>query len=335
MTDETKLNVNDQRHESFRLILPFLRDIAHLVLDESISEIMINSSTEVFIERDGIVQAVPGVNLPQKTLIAAVKNIARDLGDDISDEKPILDSRLSDGSRIAAMLPPISVKGVTLTIRKFNTRHFTISDLIKTNTLTLQMAELLKTAIVTRRNILISGGTGTGKTTLLNILADFIPDEDRILLIEDTAELQIKKPNLVRTEARKPQGDKIPAVTIRDLLKASLRHRPDRIIVGEIRGADAFDLLQALNTGHAGSLSTVHADSAAQALSRFTNCVLQSGIDLPYKAIKANIADSINLVVHAERRHGKRYITELLQVDSYSPEFDQYQMKTLARKEDY
>jgi pilus assembly protein CpaF len=236
---------------------------------------------------------------------------------------------LPDGSRIAAVLPPCSIHGITLTIRKFNIRNFTIADLIRIGTITEEMAAYLQAAIAGSKNILISGGTGTGKTTLLNILADFIPDEDRLLVIEDTAEIHIRKPNLVRFEARRQQGPKIPAVTIRDLLKASLRHRPERTILGEIRGEEAFDLLQALNTGHSGSLSTIHANSASQALSRLASCVLQSGIELPYKAIKANIADCIHLLVHIERRHASRYVNEILAIKSYSPTDDAYQLKTI------
>jgi len=264
------------------------------------------------------------VTIAADQLRVAVQNIARSLGGDISEEKPILDSRLPDGSRIAAVLPPCSIQGITLTIRKFNARSFTIDDLIRIGTITQEMAAYLQDSILNRKNILISGGTGTGKTTLLNILADFIPDDDRLLVIEDTAEIHIRKPNLVRFEARRQQGPNIPAVTIRDLLKASLRHRPERTILGEIRGEEAFDLLQALNTGHSGSLSTIHANSASQALSRLASCVLQSGIELPYKAIKASIADSINLLVHVERRHSRRFISEILELASYSPTDDQY-----------
>jgi pilus assembly protein CpaF len=313
-------------HPGFRLILPYLRQIEALILDPDISEIMVNSPTDIFIERQGAMEKVPGVTIPTDQLRVAVQNIARFLGDDISEEKPILDSRLPDGSRIAAVLPPCSIHGITLTIRKFNTRSFTIADLISIGTITEDIAAYLQAAIADRKNILISGGTGTGKTTLLNILADFIPDENRLLVIEDTAEIHIRKPNLVRFEARRQQGPKIPAVTIRDLLKASLRHRPERTILGEIRGEEAFDLLQALNTGHSGSLSTIHANSASQALSRLASCVLQSGIELPYKAIKASIADSIHLLVHIERRHRRRFISEVLELVSYSPTEDQYRL---------
>src|SRR6266478_1663081 len=234
----------------FETILPFLRPIEHLILDPDISEIMVNAGSRIFIERNGELEAVNGVVLSEQALYAAVKNIARRLGDDISETKPILDSRLPDGSRVAAIIPPCSIDGITLTIRKFNTRNFRIADLIANGTLTNELADSLRDAVIQRKNILVSGGTGAGKTTLLSMLADFIPDNDRVLLIEDTAELNVRKDNLVRMEARREQ-DGIPSVTIRDLLKASLRHRPDRIIVGEIRGGEAFDLLQALNTGHA------------------------------------------------------------------------------------
>jgi pilus assembly protein CpaF len=309
----------------FETILPFLRPIEHLIRDDSVSEIMVNGSNRVFIERTGVLEQVPDLTLSEKSLMVAVKNIARRLGDDISEQKPILDSRLPDGSRVAAVIPPCSIHGVTLTIRKFNSRHFTIEDLVKCGSVDAILVERLKTCIERRQNILISGGTGTGKTTLLNALGKLIPDEDRILLIEDTSEIQLEKPNLVRFEARQAQPG-FPAVTIRDLLKASLRHRPDRIILGEIRGGEAFDLLQLLNTGHSGTLSTVHASSAQQAISRFTSCVLQSGVELPYRAIKTNIADSLNVVIQIERRPGRRYVSEVLEIHAYNSETDRYDL---------
>jgi pilus assembly protein CpaF len=312
----------------FETILPFLRPIEHLIRDDSVSEIMVNGARRVFIERDGLLQEVPHLTLSERSLMVAVKNIARRLGDDISDTKPILDSRLPDGSRVAAIIPPCSIHGVTLTIRKFNSRHFTVEDLVRTSSLEARLARQLQTYIETRRNILISGGTGTGKTTLLNALGRFIFDEDRILLIEGTSEIQLEKPNLVRFEARQAQSG-LPAVTIRDLLKASLRHRPDRIILGEIRGGEAFDLLQLLNTGHSGTLSTVHASSAAQALSRFTSCVLQSGVELPYRAIKNNIADSLNILIQLERRPGKRFVSEVLEIQGYNTDTDQYDLTSI------
>lgn len=309
----------------FEMILPFLKPIEHLILDPNISEIMVNGSDRIFIERDGILEEIHGHALGDRSLMVAVKNIARRLGDEISESKPILDSRLPDGSRVAAVIPPCSLAGVTLTIRKFNTRHFTIEDLIRIGTITQNLAGLLEGYVLARRNILLSGGTGTGKTTLLNILGSFIPNTERVLIIEDTSEIQIKKENLIRFEARQAQPG-FPAVTIRDLLKAALRHRPDRIILGEIRGGEAFDLLQLLNTGHAGTLSTVHASSAQQGTARFTSCVLQSGIDLPYRAIKTNIGDSLEIVVQLERRPGQRFVSEVLEIKRYDPDADRYEL---------
>jgi pilus assembly protein CpaF len=312
----------------FELILPFLRPIEPLILDPAVSEIMVNGPERVFIERNGFLEAVPRVALTEKGLMIAVKNIARRLGDDVSEAKPILDSRLPDGSRVAAVIPPCSVHGVTLTIRKFTARNYTMDDLVAIGTVPDCVARDLRRQVLARKNILISGGTGTGKTTLLNILAGLIPNDQRLVIIEDTAEIHIEKPNVVRLEARREQGD-LPAVTIRDLLKATLRHRPDRIILGEIRGGEAFDLLQLLNTGHSGTLSTVHATSALQGLSRFTSCVLQSGVELPYRAIKTNIAESVNLIVQLERRPGQRFVSEVLEVNGYNLEADRYSLTPL------
>jgi pilus assembly protein CpaF len=317
----------------FETILPFLKPIEHLILDDSISEVMVNGADRVFIEKDGFLQQVKGVSLGEKALIVAVKNIARRLGNDISEAKPILDSRLPDGSRVAAVIPPCSLSGVTLTIRKFNTRHFEISDLIHAGTLDQALANRLEDYVLARKNILISGGTGTGKTTTLNILAKFIPEEERILLIEDTAEIHVMQSNLVRFEARQEQNGVRPVV-IRDLLKAALRHRPDRILLGEVRGGEAFDLLQLLNTGHSGTLSTIRANSARQGLACFTSCVLQSGVDLPYRAIKTNIGDSVNVVVHIERRPGRRFISEVLEINSYNPDADLFDYCAIFQKEE-
>jgi pilus assembly protein CpaF len=307
----------------FETILPFLKPIAHLILDDSISEVMVNGPDRIFIEKAGFIEPVQGLSLGEKSLMVAVKNIARRLGDDISESKPILDSRLPDGSRVAAVIPPCSVNGITLTIRKFNARHFAVEDLVRAGTLERWLANQLETYVLARKNILIAGATGSGKTSMLNVLGKFIPSDERVVLIEDTSEIHMGQDNLVRFEARQPQNG-LPAVTIRDLLKASLRHRPDRIILGEIRGGEAFDLLQLLNTGHSGSLSTVHATSARQGLARFTSCVLQSGVDLPYRAIKTNIGDSVNVVVHLERRPGRRSVSEVLEIRGYDPDRDEY-----------
>ena len=307
----------------FEIILPFLRPIEHLILDDAISEVMVNGPDRIFIEKQGFVEPVPGIHLSEKSLMVAVKNIARRLGDDISESKPILDSRLPDGSRVAAIIPPCSVNGITLTIRKFNARHLVLEDLVQAGTLESWLASQLEGYVLARKNILIAGSTGSGKTSMLNVLGKFIPSDERILLIEDTSEIYMCQDNLVRFEARQPQNG-LPGVTIRDLLKASLRHRPDRLILGEIRGSEAFDLLQLLNTGHSGSLSTLHASSAKQGLARFTSCVLQSGVDLPYRAIKTNVGDCVNVVVHLERRPGRRFVSEVLEIAGYNPDRDEY-----------
>ncbi len=290
---------------------------------------MVNGSQQVFVERAGVLQHVPDVHVDERNLKVAVKNIARALGDDVSEEQPILDSRLPDGSRVAAVFPPCSIGGTTLTIRKFQTRFFTADELVRTGTITSEGLRCVRDAIERRQNVLISGGTSTGKTTLLNALTAFLPDGDRLVIIEDTAELQINKRNVVRFEGRRAQTN-MPAVTIRDLLRATLRHRPDRIILGEVRGGEAYDLLQALNTGHSGSLSTIHSNSAVQALARFTSCVLQSGVELPYQAVRHMIADSVQMVLHIDRRQGHRVVTELARVCAYDVEHDRFHLAPSA-----
>jgi pilus assembly protein CpaF len=317
----------------FELILPFLRPIESLILDDHVSEIIVNGSgRRIFIERDGELSEVTAARLTEKNLQVAVRNIARALGDEINEAQPLLDSRLPDGSRVAAIMPPCSIGGTTLTIRKFHSRQFTAEELVRIGSLAPDALQHLQHAIAERQNILISGGTGTGKTTLLNALAASISDQERIVIIEDTAEIQLDKPNLVRFEARREQPS-LPAVTIRDLVRATLRHRPDRILLGEVRGGEAFDLLQALNTGHSGTLSTIHANSAQQAIARLTSCVLQAGVELPYAAIRSNIADAVNLLLHIERRQGRRYVAELLEVESYDPANDKYEFTTIYRRE--
>ena len=319
--------------KGFETILPFLKPIEHLIADDAISEVMVNGGDRVFIEKNGFLEEAQGISMGDKALMVAVKNIARRLGNDISERDPILDSRLPDGSRVAAVIPPCSLGGVTLTIRKFNTRHFKMEDLIRTGTLDQRLANRLEDYVLSRKNILISGGTGTGKSTTLGILAKFIPEEERILLIEDTAELHLDHAHLVRFEARQEQSGVRP-VPIRDLLKAALRHRPDRILLGEVRGGEAFELLQLLNTGHSGTLSTIHANSATQGLARFTSCVLQSGVELPYRAIKTNIADALHVVVHIERRPGSRFISEVIELHSYNPDADLFNYCAIFRKEE-
>jgi pilus assembly protein CpaF len=316
-------------------ILPFLKPIEDLLRDPAVTEVMVNDGgAHVFVECNGTLHSLPGRTLERRNLSVAIKNIARACGDEISEAQPILDARLEDGSRVAAMFPPCAVTGPALTIRKF-TRRYTLDDLVAVGSLSARLADQLTTAVSHQQNILISGGTGTGKTTLLNALAARIPDDDRIVLIEETAEIHLNKPNLVRFEARRaqiPLGQEqpLPAVTISDLVRATLRHRPDRIIVGEVRGPEAFDLLQALNTGHLGSLSTIHGNSAPQALSRLAHCVLAANVGLPHASTREAIAFAINMIVHVARIDGSRRVTDVVRVKAYDAENDRFVFETLA-----
>jgi pilus assembly protein CpaF len=314
-------------------ILPFLKPIEDLLNDPAVTEVMVNDGGRcVFVERDSRVEAVPGRTLESRNLTVAIKNIARACGDEISEMQPLLDARLEDGSRVAAMFPPCAVTGPVLTIRKF-TRRYSLADLVEVGTLSPPVAAYLADAVRTHQNVLVSGGTGTGKTTLLNALAALIPSEDRIVVIEETAEIYLTKPNLLRLEARRaqtPLGNEppLPPVTIAGLLRASLRHRPDRILVGEVRGAEAFDLLQALNTGHLGSLSTIHANSARQALIRLAHCVLTANVGLPHHSIREAIAVAIHLVVHLSRLDGSRRVTGLVAVRGYDVQTDRFELES-------
>lgn len=313
-------------------ILPFLKPIEDLLCDPTVTEVMVNEGgRRVFVEREGRLEAVPDRSLESRNLTVAIKNIARACGDEISDVQPLLDARLEDGSRVAAMFPPCAVAGPALTIRKF-TRRYSLDDLVELGALSTDVAGQLVAAVRCQRNILISGGTGTGKTTLLNALAARIPDGDRIIVIEETAEIHLPKPNVLRLEARRAQSPlgqeaPLPPVTISDLLRAALRHRPDRILVGEVRGAEAFDLLQALNTGHLGSLSTIHANSAEQALTRLAHCVLTANVGLPHRSTREAIALAIQLIAHVSRVDGRRRVTELVEVVGYDGAADRFQLE--------
>jgi pilus assembly protein CpaF len=310
-------------------ILPFLKPIEDLLRDPTITEVMVNDGgRRVFVEREGALEVVPARSLESRNLTVAIKNIARACGDEISDVQPVLDARLEDGSRVAAMFPPCAVAGPALTIRKF-TRRYMLDELVALRSLTPDIATHLRGATASQQNILISGGTGTGKTTLLNALAALIPDGDRIVVIEETAEIHLEKSNLLRFEARRaqmPLGHEtpLPPVTIADLLRATLRHRPDRILVGEVRGPEAFDLLQALNTGHLGSLSTIHANSAEQALARLAHCVLTANVGLPHRSTREAIALAIHLIVHIARVKGHRMVTEVVRLHGYDGHTDRF-----------
>lgn len=317
-------------------ILPFLRPIEDLLRDPHITEVMVNAGgARVFVERNGLIEFVPDRVLEPRNLTVAIKNIARACGDEISEIQPLLDARLEDGSRVAAMFPPCAVAGPALTIRKF-TRRYSLDDLVTVGAVTPTVATQLTAAVAAQHNILIAGGTGTGKTTLLNALAARIPDDDRIIVIEETAEIHLNKPNVLRFEARRAQAplgqeQPLPSVTIADLVRASLRHRPDRILVGEVRGSEAFDLLQALNTGHLGSLTTIHANSAEQALTRLAHCVLTASVGLPHRSVREAIALAIHLVVHIARVNGMRRVTEVARVAGYEATSDRFALDTVTR----
>src|SRR5271166_3166968 len=300
---------------SFELILPFLRPIESLLLDENVSEIMGNPDSSWSCERDGKLCQEPNISFDSGSLRTGLEVIANQLGKRLDEDNPRLHAQLPDGSRLAAWIPPLVSPAPALTIRKFTSRHYTIDDLITRGTLTRPLADFLGEQIRSGKTLLISGGTGTGKTTLLRILADFIPDHDRIVVIEDTSELHIQKPNIVGTEC---QTDTFKAnISFDDLLKSALRWRPDRIILGEVRGVEARTLLDSFNTGHAGSLATIHANSAEKALHRFANLVMRSHAQTTFSDTEAEIAEAVDFVVHVERQPGRRIVREVLRMIGY------------------
>jgi pilus assembly protein CpaF len=300
---------------SFELILPFLRPIEPLLLDESVSEIMGNPDATWWYERDGIVWPDTSVQFDSNRLRTGLEVIANHLGKRLDEGSPLLHAQLPDGSRIAAVIPPVVRPAPALTIRKFTGQRFTVDDLIARDTLSPSLAEFLSDQIRSGKTVLISGGTGTGKTTLLNVLAQAIPDEERIVVIEDTAELRIQKPNVMAVEC---QTDTFKArISFDDLLKSALRWRPDRIILGEVRGTEARTLLDSFNTGHAGSLGAIHANSAEKALHRFANLVMRSHAQSTFSDTEAEIGEAVDFVVHIARKPGCRVVREVLAIQGY------------------
>ena len=291
---------------------PFLPGLESVLEDEDVSEIMINGPGNVWVERLGEIREHPAPGLDGAALERAAIQIARPLGLDPATA-PILDARLDDGSRVAICVPP-AAPHVAITIRRFGKRSYSPEDLVRFGSLPQEVLDEARAALLGRRNILVSGGTGSGKTTLLNALVELLPADDRIVSIEDTLELRIDRKNCVRFEARGIDGE---SVTIRDLVKHALRHRPDHIVVGEVRGGEAADLLQALNTGHGGSLTTIHANNAESALSRLATCAMQGETDLPWEVTCRGVVDGISMVIHMTRREGKRYVEEALHVGDY------------------
>jgi pilus assembly protein CpaF len=313
---------------SFELILPFLRPIEPLLLDETISEIMGNPDASWWYERDGIVHQDRTVSFDAGRLRTGLEVIANQLGKRLDEDNPVLHAQLPDGSRLAAVIPPVVRPAPALTIRKFTSRHYTVDDLIARGTLTRRLAEFLEEQIAAGKTLLISGGTSTGKTTLLRILANAIPAEQRIVVIEDTAELQIRKPNILAVEC---QTDTFKAtISFDDLLKSALRWRPDRIILGEIRGVEARTLLDSLNTGHAGSLATIHANSAEKALHRFANLVMRNHAQTTFTDTEAEIGDAVDFVVHVVREPGRRAIHEVLALHGYDRDAKRFLMESIC-----
>jgi pilus assembly protein CpaF len=296
---------------SFDLILPFFRPIEHLLLSDTVSEIMVNPDSSVWIEEDGEKVHLHRIRFEQGALEAGLEVIANRFGKRLDADSPIMNLRLPDGSRLAAITPPVVNPRPLLTIRKFTSRKLKMGDLVSQEFITSELAAKLQEAVRRGDNILVSGGTDTGKTTLVNILANSIPDEDRILIIEDTAELLIRKPHVVSAEAQIDTHKS--AITFDDLLKAILRHRPDRIIVGEVRGSEARTLLDALNTGHRGMLATIHANSASGALRRLTNLALRGLPNQQQHPVEGEIRAGIDAVVHLSREQGRRYVCEVLE----------------------
>lgn len=289
--------------------------LSPLLRDPDVSEIMINGSDNIFVESKGIQYKTPVRFNGESHLQSIIQRIVEPLGRHVDAASPMVDARLADGSRVNAVIPPLSLDGSLVTIRKFASKKLTDEDLIKFGSLNRQMALFLKEAVRSRQNILVSGGTGSGKTTLLNILSQFIPEKERIITVEDSAELKLSHENLCRLEARPANIEGQGRITIRDLVINTLRMRPDRIIVGECRGAEALDMLQAMNTGHDGSMTTCHANNPRDALSRLENMVMMAGFELPSSAIREQIASAINLIIQQTRLpDGSRKIVKITEV---------------------
>lgn len=332
--DATRREVETRLQEAFvsaRLTLPesakveLLRGVMNeffgfgpiqpLLDDNSVSEVMVNGPNRVYIERKGKLE-LSNVKFDDDDHVRRIiDRIILPLGRRVDADSPLVDARLPDGSRVNAIIPPVAIDGSSITIRKFGTKKLTVDDLITYGSMTPQIAEFLKACVVSRLNIVVAGGTGSGKTTLLNVLSGFIPEDERIVTIEDAAELKLHQDHIVRLETKKPNLDGKGEVTIRDLVKNALRMRPERIVVGECRGGETLDMLQAMNTGHDGSLTTLHANTPRDAISRIESMALMSGLDFPLKVIREQIASAVELIVEQARlRDGSRKITYITEV---------------------
>jgi pilus assembly protein CpaF len=295
--------------------------LERLLADDSVTEIMVNGPYDVWVERQGRLYETTVRFTDDSHLRRIINKIVAQVGRRLDESSPMVDARLPDGSRVNAIIPPLSLSGALLTIRKFSKKRLDLQDLIRLGTLSTEATEFLQRCVVAQLNILVSGGTGSGKTTLLNALSTAIPDADRIVTIEDAAELRLNQRHVLRLEARPKNIEGEGEIPIRDLVRNSLRMRPDRIIVGEVRGAEALDMLQAMNTGHDGSLSTVHANTPRDALARVETMVLMAGYDLPVRAIRQQVAAALDLIVHLERlEDGGRRVTAITEVQRMESE---------------
>ncbi len=298
-----------------------LGPLEDLLKDSEVTDIMVNNKDEVYVERKGKLELTSKKFVSNAQVRSIIERIISPLGRHIDESIPMVDARLPDGSRVNAIIPPLSLSGPMLTIRKFSRERYTAEDLIRFGSLNEEMSQFLRACVISRRNIVVSGGTGSGKTTLLNVLSSFIPDNERILTIEDAAELKLHQEHWGRLEARPPNIEGRGAVSISDLFRNSLRMRPDRIIIGECRGIETLDMLQAMNTGHDGSLTTIHANSTFDALSRIDSMILMSGIELPVRAIKEMIASAIDVIVHMSRlSDGSRKIVQVTEISGMKDE---------------
>jgi len=314
---------NVKRNYIFNLIdneINGIGPITELLKDKNVTEIMVNAPDEVYVEIDGRIIRDDSISFINNAhILRTIQKIVQPLGRTIDSSKPMVDARLKDGSRINAIIPPLSLKGPVLTIRKFKRDLNDIEDLLRNGTLTRDMALFLEACVKSKLNILVCGGTGSGKTTILNILSSFINDDERIITIEDAAELKLRQSHVISLETRVDNYESHTAVTIRDLVRNSLRMRPDRIIVGEVRGGEAFDMLQAMNTGHEGSLTTIHANSPIDSLNRLETMVLMGGLEIPVSAVRDYIVNAIDIIIQVARlSDGRRKIVEISEIVGFS-----------------
>ncbi|HEX2603825.1 MAG TPA: ATPase, T2SS/T4P/T4SS family [Oxalicibacterium sp.] len=313
-----------------------LGPLEDLIADESVSEIMVNSHDEIFIERKGQLMKSPITFTSNQAVIGAIERIVTPLGRRIDESSPMVDARLKDGSRVNAVIPPLALKGANITIRKFSKKKLVGEDLVKFGSMTPAMLHFLKTVVEQKSNIIISGGTGSGKTTLLNVMSSYIPKDERIITVEDAAELQLTQPNLIGLESRPANAEGKGLVSIRDLVKNCLRMRPDRIVVGECRGGEALDMLTAMNTGHDGSLTTAHANTPRDCLARIEVMVMMAGMDLPIRAIREQIASAVRFIVQQNRFScGSRKVTHITEITGMEGDIIQMQDIFLFKQEGF